>query len=66
MNGKEIPAEVKFSPTRFPQNARASREISATVNPKLMAKPGTYPVVVEHQGMGGSVSNAAYLMVNFK
>jgi adenine deaminase len=66
MNGQEVPTEVKFAPARFPQNARTSGEISATVSPKLISKPGTYPVVVEHQGMGGSVSNKAYLVVDFR
>jgi len=43
-----------------------SREITATVDPKHIAKPGTYAVVVEHPGMGGAVSNKGYLIVGFR
>ncbi|HEV8342268.1 MAG TPA: amidohydrolase family protein [Candidatus Binatia bacterium] len=66
INGTKVATEVKFSPINFPQNARRTNQIVATVDPKVVCKPGTYPVIVEHEGMGGAVSNAAYLVVNFR
>jgi hypothetical protein len=66
LNGKALPTQVHFRPARFPQNFRRSRQISATVALELLSRVGTYPVVVEHPGAGGSVSNAAYLIVKVR
>lgn len=66
LNGKPIPAEVKFRPAKFPQNFRRGRELSAKVPAELIKTPGLYPVVVEHPGAGGGESSPAYLVVTFK
>jgi imidazolonepropionase-like amidohydrolase len=66
LNGKSVSAEVQFRPARFPQNFRRASEIAVTVPPELLRAPGTYPVVVEHPGAGGSRSEPAYLIVKFR
>jgi hypothetical protein len=70
LNGHPLPTKAKFRPERFPASHRTSNELSATVNPKLIGRPGTYPIVVEHPGTNGptlsAISNAEYLMVKFK
>jgi imidazolonepropionase-like amidohydrolase len=66
LNGKTVNAEVQFRPARFPQNFRRASEIAVTVPPELLRSPGTYPVVVEHPGAGGSQSEPAYLIVKFR
>lgn len=66
LNGKALNAEGKFRPAGFPQNFRRSTEIGATVPPELLRQPGSYAVVVEHPGIGGSMSNTAYLIVQFR
>jgi len=63
VNGKPLPAEVKFRPSRFPQNFRRSREITATIAAENLRRYGSYPIVVEHPGAGGAVSNTMYLIV---
>jgi imidazolonepropionase-like amidohydrolase len=66
VNGKPVPAEVKFRPAKFPQNFRRGRELSVKVPAELIKAAGLYPVVVEHPGAGGAVSSPAYLVVTFK
>lgn len=66
LNGKSVNTEVQFRPARFPQNFRRATEIAVTVPPELLRTPGTYPVVVEHPGAGGSQSEPAYLIVKFR
>jgi imidazolonepropionase-like amidohydrolase len=66
VNGKPVSAEVQFRPARFPQNFRRAGEINATLPPELLRAPGTYPVVIEHPGAGGSQSEPAYLIVKFR
>jgi imidazolonepropionase-like amidohydrolase len=66
LNGKLVNAEVQFRPARFPQNFRRATEIGVTVPAELLRAPGTYPVVVEHPGAGGSRSDPAYLIVQFR
>ncbi|MGH7829217.1 MAG: amidohydrolase family protein, partial [Candidatus Binatia bacterium] len=63
LNGKPLPAEVKFRPARFPQNFRRGREITATVAADRIRRYGSYPITVEHPGAGGAVSNTVYLIV---
>jgi imidazolonepropionase-like amidohydrolase len=66
LDGKPIPAEVKFRVPNFPQNFLRSRQLIATVPAELIRKAGTYAVVVEHPGLGGAVSRPAYLLVKFR
>lgn len=66
LDGKPIPTEVKFRIPNFPQNFLRSRQLIATVPEELIQKAGTYAVVVEHPGLGGAVSKAAYLLVKFR
>jgi imidazolonepropionase-like amidohydrolase len=66
VNGKAVKAEVQFRPARFPQNFRRATEIGATVPAELLSKAGTYSIVVEHPGIGGSQSDPAYLIVRFR
>ena len=66
LNGKPLPSKVKFRPSRFPQNFRRGTEIEATIPPELLHRAGTYPVVVEHPGTGGALSNTIYLVVKFR
>jgi imidazolonepropionase-like amidohydrolase len=63
IDGKPVPAEVKFRPSRFPQNFRRGREITATVPADRLRRYGSYPIVVEHPGAGGAVSNTMHLIV---
>ncbi len=65
-NGKPVSAEVQFRPAKFPQNFRRATEIKITIPPELLRQPGTYPVVVEHPGVGGSTSNTAHLIAKFR
>ncbi|MGH7768305.1 MAG: amidohydrolase family protein [Candidatus Binatia bacterium] len=66
VNAKPVSAEVQFRPARFPQNFRRATEIAVTVPPELLRAPGTYSLVVEHPGAGGSRSEPAYLIVKFR
>ncbi len=69
-NGTSLPTKAKFDPERYPSSQRTSKELTATANPKLISRPGTYAIVVEHPRTNGPtvkvVSNAEYLMVKFK
>lgn len=65
LDGKPLATKVTFRRSKFPQNYRRSRELTAEIPAELL-KPGTHTIVVEHSGVGGSVSNTAYLIVRFK
>ena len=65
-NGKPVTAEVQFRPAKFPQNFRRATEIKITIPPESLRQPGTYSVVVEHPGIGGSTSNTAHLIAKFR
>jgi hypothetical protein len=66
LNGKPLPTRVELSPRPYPQNFDRTRKLTATVDPKLIQKAGTYSVTVVEPGQGGSVSNPAYLTVKFR
>ncbi|OGQ79952.1 MAG: hypothetical protein A3F90_18755 [Deltaproteobacteria bacterium RIFCSPLOWO2_12_FULL_60_19] len=65
-NGRPVSAEVQFRAAKFPQNFRRATEIKITISPELLRQPGTYSVVVEHPGIGGSTSNTAHLIAKFR
>jgi imidazolonepropionase-like amidohydrolase len=65
-NGTPLPAEVKFRIPNFPQNFMRSRQLTVTLPAELLQKAGTYPLVVEHPGLGGAVSSPAYVIVKFR
>jgi hypothetical protein len=70
LNGRPLPTKAKFRPERFPASHRTSNELTATIDSKLISRPGTYPIVVEHPGTNGpslsAISNTEFLMVKFK
>lgn len=66
LDGKPVPAEPKYRVPNFPQNFLRSRELVAKLPAELLAKAGTYAISVEHPGVGGAVSNTAYLLVKFR
>ena len=66
LNGKPLPTQVQLRQLNFPENFERAREITATLDPQLIRKAGTYQVQVIHEGLGGAVSNPAYLIVRFK
>jgi imidazolonepropionase-like amidohydrolase len=66
LNGKPLPTKIELSPRPYPQNFDRARKLTATVDPKLIKKAGTYSVTVVEPGQGGSVSNPAYLTVKFR
>jgi hypothetical protein len=65
-NGTPLPAEVKFRIPNFPQNFMRSRQLTVTLPAELLQKAGTYPLLVEHPGLGGAVSSPAYVIVKFR
>jgi hypothetical protein len=66
LNGKPLPTQVDLAPRPYPQNFDRSTKLTATINPKLIAKPGVYPVTVVEPGSGGVASNPVYLIVKFR
>lgn len=65
-NGRPVSAEAQFRPAKFPQNFRRATELKITIPPELLRQPGTYSIVVEHPGIGGSTSNTAHLIARFR
>jgi hypothetical protein len=67
LDGKRLPTKIISRPAGgFPDNFERFREVTATIDPKLIQKAGTYRIAVVHDGPGGAVSNAEALMVKFK
>ncbi|HEY2987447.1 MAG TPA: amidohydrolase family protein [Candidatus Binatia bacterium] len=66
LNGKRLPTKIEGKQANFPDNFERFRQISATVDPKLIERAGTYRINVVHDGMGGAVSNGEPLMVKYK
>jgi imidazolonepropionase-like amidohydrolase len=65
LNGKPLPTEVKLEPRPYPQNFDRATKLTATIDPKLISKPGTYAVTVVEPGPGGIGSSPLYLVVSF-
>jgi Amidohydrolase family len=66
LDGKALRTKTEMKSGGYPENFERTRELTATIDPKSIQRPGTYRVNVAHDGMGGSVSNSVYLVVKFK
>jgi hypothetical protein len=66
LDGKPLRTKTEMKSGGYPENFERARELTATIDPKSIQRPGTYRVNVAHDGMGGSVSNSVYLVVKFK
>jgi hypothetical protein len=66
LDGKRLPTKIESKPGAFPGNFERFREVTATIDPKLIQRAGTYRINVVHDGLGGAVSNPQPLMVKFK
>jgi hypothetical protein len=65
LNGKPLPTEVKLEPRPYPQNFDRATKLTATIDPKLIAKPGAYAITVVEPGPGGVASSPIYMFVRF-
>ncbi len=66
LEGKPLPTQVELAPRPYPQNFDRSTKLTATIDPKLVQKPGVYAVTVVEPGSGGVASNPVYLIVKFR
>ncbi|MGH7835951.1 MAG: amidohydrolase family protein [Candidatus Binatia bacterium] len=65
LDGKPLPTEVTINSRPYPQNFDRGTKLTATIDPKLIPKPGMYAITVAEPGSGGVTSNPAYLIVTF-
>jgi hypothetical protein len=66
LDGKPLRTKNETKSGGYPANFERTRELTATIDPKSIQRPGTYKINVVHEGMGGAVSNSVYLIVKFK
>jgi hypothetical protein len=66
LDGKPLRTKAEMKSGGYPENFERTREVSATIDPKSIQRPGTYRVNVVHDGIGGAMSNSVYLIVKFK
>ncbi len=66
LNGKPLPTRVELSRQFYPQNFDRARKLTATIDPKLIEKAGTYTITVVEPGRGGVASNPKYLIVKLR
>jgi hypothetical protein len=66
LDGKPLRTKAEMKSGGYPENFERTRELTATIDPKSIQRPGTYKVNVLHDGMGGAVSNTINLIVKFK
>jgi len=66
LNGKALPTRVDIRRSGYPQNFDRARQLTATIDAKLIDKAGTYTITVVEPGSGGAVSNEKYLTVRFR
>ena len=66
LDGKLVQTKNAMKSGGYPENFERTRELTATIDPKAIQRPGTYRINVVHDGMGGSVSNSVYLVVKFR
>ena len=66
VDGKPVSTKAEVKSSGYPENFERARELTATIDPKAIQRPGTYRINVVHDGLGGSVSNSVYLVVKFK
>jgi len=65
VDGKPVQTKAELKSGGYPENFERARELTATIDPKAIQRPGTYRINVVHDGLGGSVSNSVYLVVKF-
>ncbi|HEY2987443.1 MAG TPA: amidohydrolase family protein [Candidatus Binatia bacterium] len=65
LNGRPLPTQVEIAPRPYPQNFDRGTKLTATIDPKLIQKPGTYSITVMEPGPGGITSNAVYMIVRY-
>jgi hypothetical protein len=65
LDGKPLPTEVKLAPRPYPQNFDRATTLTATIDSKLLQKPGMYSITVAEPGPGGATSNPFHLIVRF-
>lgn len=66
VDGKPVPTKAEVKSGGYPENFERARELTATIDPKAIQRPGTYRINVVHDGLGGAVSNSVHLVVKFK
>lgn len=66
LNGKPLPTWVEMGKRDYPQNFDRARKMTATIDPKLIEKAGSYTVTVVEPGRGGIASNSKYLIVRLR
>jgi imidazolonepropionase-like amidohydrolase len=66
LNGKPLPTRVEISRPFFPQNFDRARKLTATIDPKLIEKAGTYTITVVEPGRGGVASNPKFFIVKVR
>jgi imidazolonepropionase-like amidohydrolase len=66
INGKPLPTRVELSRPSYPQNFDRARKLTATIDPKLIEKAGTYTITVVEPGRGGVASNPKYFIVKVR
>ena len=65
LDGKPLPTEVTIAPRPYPQNFDRATKLTATIDPKLISKPGMHAITVAEPGPGGVTSNPVYFIVRF-
>jgi imidazolonepropionase-like amidohydrolase len=65
LDGKPLPTEVKLAPRPYPQNFDRATTLTATIDRKLLQKPGMYSITVAEPGPGGVTSNPFHMIVRF-
>ena len=66
LDGKPLRTKAEMKSGGYPENFERTREVTATIDPKSIQRPGTYRINVVHDGMGGAVSNSVYLVVKYR
>jgi len=66
VDAKPVPTKAEVKSSGYPENFERARELTATIDPKAIQRPGTYRINVVHDGLGGAVSNSVHLVVKFK
>ena len=66
VDGKPVQTKAEVKSSGYPENFERARELTATIDPKAIQRPGTYRINVVHDGLGGAVSNSVYLVVKFR
>jgi hypothetical protein len=65
LDGAKLPTKVEIARPPYPQNFDRGRKLTAVIDPKLIARAGTYEIRVVEPGFGGTGSNPLYLIVRF-